>query len=435
MENRTKKIQAVKVAGDIRNGMDDSALMLKYDLSPKQLRSLMHKLGEAGLLERERPLGGVPSGDESDGRVFSCPSCGVSQPDRFDECPLCGVVLSKLVEGQKETRSELSAGVSGYGASLGGGTSELMSTKYGTRVFSIIAIFAIGIAGVFAYRWLGQSRSEQALVRNVRPLLEYLVDGVADDFDWEGAAEKFQSAVNSSRGPFKGGRPDLHANLDLIQSHMVRIAKLKKDIAEIMPDARSEARGRLQPQIDNEIALFLEDRVARIRDEVVPKLVADRWNEFADALKNGSVKGNPKALRHFKRPQVLERLRQDFERQMNGQIERRLQWAEERIRNREFLATPSPGPEPFTMSFPSRWGKLQVHAEVDVLANVFNKEELEGKVNDRLENGVETAIASEETHGLEATSELESRRNQLEHEKEALVVACQKALEHMNRQD
>jgi hypothetical protein len=76
--------------------MRDNALMGKYELSPGQLKSLMKKLETAGLLKQPEPeQPAVPAEASIDYSFFACPACGFSGSGQFEECPRCGVVVSK----------------------------------------------------------------------------------------------------------------------------------------------------------------------------------------------------------------------------------------------------------------------------------------------------------------------------------------------------
>ncbi|MBM3299233.1 MAG: hypothetical protein FJY85_04700 [Deltaproteobacteria bacterium] len=91
-----KTINVKEVIRDIKAGMHQNALMNKYHLSPGQLKSLMDKLEGTGLLERPEPQPPPePRGPLYGGAFFTCPACGLSQDGDYDECPRCGVVVSK----------------------------------------------------------------------------------------------------------------------------------------------------------------------------------------------------------------------------------------------------------------------------------------------------------------------------------------------------
>lgn len=70
-----RRVNATQVLNDIRDGLDDSDLMAKYDLSSRALENLFRTLADM---------------------VWQCPACGVPQTRAFDTCPECGVNVSEL---------------------------------------------------------------------------------------------------------------------------------------------------------------------------------------------------------------------------------------------------------------------------------------------------------------------------------------------------
>jgi hypothetical protein len=91
-----KTINAKEVLHDIKAGMHQNALMNKYGLSPGQLKRLTEKLEAAGLLEHPAPQPvREPSTPLYPLAFFTCPACGLSKEGEYEECPRCGVVLSK----------------------------------------------------------------------------------------------------------------------------------------------------------------------------------------------------------------------------------------------------------------------------------------------------------------------------------------------------
>jgi len=111
-------IKLEEVTQDIRSGADDSALMEKYDLSSKGLQSLFEHLifsgfmtemeldtrvstfdstvdvhGLKGQLEKLLNSAAAPSEDKV--VLWECPACGRPQTRVYDECPVCGVIVSK----------------------------------------------------------------------------------------------------------------------------------------------------------------------------------------------------------------------------------------------------------------------------------------------------------------------------------------------------
>jgi hypothetical protein len=88
----TKKVSGTGLATDIRAGMDCVALTEKYDLSVAQLRKAVDAIVARGIL----PKGELPSWFAEE-KPWKCPKCGRSQSERFPRCPVCEVIISKLM--------------------------------------------------------------------------------------------------------------------------------------------------------------------------------------------------------------------------------------------------------------------------------------------------------------------------------------------------
>ncbi len=102
-----KTINAKEILADIKGGMDDSALMEKYQLSEKGLQSLFKKLVDAGVL-KQREQDERPSEPEESGKyVWKCSQCGKSQPKPFDQCPECGKIGSRIKTQLSEQVEEI----------------------------------------------------------------------------------------------------------------------------------------------------------------------------------------------------------------------------------------------------------------------------------------------------------------------------------------
>ena len=102
------RIDARDVLKDIRDGLDDTALMKKYRLSGAGLQSLFAKLTEAGLLKRadlDKRMANFEKTVEL--TMVKCPSCGMPQFSAFDECPQCGVIVKKFLEGREPPKSDV----------------------------------------------------------------------------------------------------------------------------------------------------------------------------------------------------------------------------------------------------------------------------------------------------------------------------------------
>lgn len=104
MEKR--KITAREVLKDIRAGMDDAALMRKYQLSAQGLQSVLNKMVQAGIVTEEELDERVPLSERTvDIGLFICPACGNIQGREFIECPRCGYVAPGQAKKSKTLRT------------------------------------------------------------------------------------------------------------------------------------------------------------------------------------------------------------------------------------------------------------------------------------------------------------------------------------------
>ncbi|MGO9569718.1 MAG: hypothetical protein ACLP5H_19475 [Desulfomonilaceae bacterium] len=90
------RLSAKEILADIRAGMDDAALMGKYDLSAQGLQSALTKLVAAGVMKQAELDDRGISQEQTVNLPWKCPACGKPQPKEFEECPQCGVIVRKL---------------------------------------------------------------------------------------------------------------------------------------------------------------------------------------------------------------------------------------------------------------------------------------------------------------------------------------------------
>ena len=176
MEKR--KITAREVLADIRAGVDDTALMKKYQLSAQGLQSVLNKMVQAGMVTEEELDERVPLSERTvDLGLFICPACGNIQGREFIECPRCGYVppgqakKSKTLRtspGKPKTQSVSRSGAQRGGRSVGGESflstgareveaaprparwmeASLRSMTRSCRVLAIIALLAYILAAL-----------------------------------------------------------------------------------------------------------------------------------------------------------------------------------------------------------------------------------------------------------------------------------------------
>ncbi len=96
MEKRT--LNAKEVLDDIKAGLDDAALMGKYQLSEKGLESLFKKLVDGAVLKQEELEKRTPAPEKAAEAAWVCPICGNPQNTHYDKCPECSVIAARFQE-------------------------------------------------------------------------------------------------------------------------------------------------------------------------------------------------------------------------------------------------------------------------------------------------------------------------------------------------
>lgn len=92
-----RTISAKEFLADARAGLTDLGLMDKYDLGMPTIQALFRKLVECGLMSAKELEERLPLTERSvTQKLYRCPACKMPQFSEFDECPQCGVIVSKL---------------------------------------------------------------------------------------------------------------------------------------------------------------------------------------------------------------------------------------------------------------------------------------------------------------------------------------------------
>jgi hypothetical protein len=108
MEKRT--LDAKEILDDIKAGMDSAALMEKYQLSKKGLKSLFKKLMDAGVLKPKKggPEKTTSAPEKAVTSAWKCPICGNPQTTQYNKCPECSVIAARF-QGDIATTQQLEA--------------------------------------------------------------------------------------------------------------------------------------------------------------------------------------------------------------------------------------------------------------------------------------------------------------------------------------
>lgn len=89
------KIKANEIVKDIKTGMSFPVLMKKHQIpTQEKLKNILKQLIKAGHLKQSDLKRKKPS--------FECPACSHKHTTEFDECPACGVILSKYLTKKAE---------------------------------------------------------------------------------------------------------------------------------------------------------------------------------------------------------------------------------------------------------------------------------------------------------------------------------------------
>jgi hypothetical protein len=104
MEKKT--LNAKEVLDDIKAGMDEAALMEKYQLSEKGLQSLLKKLMHAGVLKPKKrgPEKPTSAPEKAVASAWKCPICGNPQNTQYNKCPECSVIAARFQENIATTQ-------------------------------------------------------------------------------------------------------------------------------------------------------------------------------------------------------------------------------------------------------------------------------------------------------------------------------------------
>lgn len=97
-----KTISLKSILHDLQMEMDESEIKRKYGLNDRSYQLVIERLSERGLLKRDHQDDTPKSDSEQEhGRpedpiLRRCPACGMAQAQEYDECPHCGVIVSKF---------------------------------------------------------------------------------------------------------------------------------------------------------------------------------------------------------------------------------------------------------------------------------------------------------------------------------------------------
>ncbi len=101
-----RQINSKELLSDIRSGMTDLDILKKYNFNARSFQAVLKQLVTTGMLTPAELDERMPLTEHYVAfEVFRCPVCKMPQFFKFDECPQCGVILSKFDEKQSESKT------------------------------------------------------------------------------------------------------------------------------------------------------------------------------------------------------------------------------------------------------------------------------------------------------------------------------------------
>ncbi len=102
----TKHVNVKEILQDIHSGMNDAALMQKYQLSENGLQYVFKHLVDSGRLEERELEERTAEPEQAPEYVWKCSQCGAVQPESFDQCPSCHAIGSRIKAPQSSEQAE-----------------------------------------------------------------------------------------------------------------------------------------------------------------------------------------------------------------------------------------------------------------------------------------------------------------------------------------
>ncbi len=272
-----KKISAKEVLKDIQSGMHDSELMMKYELSPTQFASLKDKMRTAGMLEdpvREQNLSSTVDPYRRS-ESFSCPACGTMQPEEFDECPRCGVVVSKFLPGGADHSSgEHGRGPGTAPPGYADWDDDDRQSRAGLYVVAGVAALVVVVGVFLVYRTVLAPPPTDG----IRKIIASFSPLPAMEVDWGLMKREFDKEMSESGDAIQKQDPAVYAKLTEIRSLMEEIRQTQLDYQGArdggmlgMQRSLQQAR-RIADRAADHRQRMMNDRVVKSDDHTVAGL-------------------------------------------------------------------------------------------------------------------------------------------------------------------
>jgi len=220
MEKKTVNLK--EIVQDINSGMHATQLMVKHELSPGQLAKVMEKLEAMGHIQQGARPAEPPVAHTGGTPRISCPNCRTIIPEDLDDCPRCGVVLSRYRQTAPPTESAEHRIRSAASRAVALSPAVKSQANYTGKTAALAIVAAMLLVSYGTYRWFKSGLEAAQMESNsvlVQIILQAVDQGTPDYFT---LAKKLANAAGdnvikatkgSSNSPATGKLGEIHGML------------------------------------------------------------------------------------------------------------------------------------------------------------------------------------------------------------------------------
>ena len=215
-----RKIDGKEISRDIKAGMHKTALMVKYDLTPQQLRATLKKLEDAGLIEPLDLSEPTQIAEFQEKTILRCPKCGTPLPEVNGECPKCGVVAIKY-QGADDSSSKAA------------GSFSLQSTEsyFLSNVVSVLVLIAVIIGGYVLYQSYVSHNQYNAAMAEIKPTIVSLSE--RKKIDWASVSRSLDENLGRWEEVLSQSYPELTVRLKKVAASVFKVRLLTSELQSL----------------------------------------------------------------------------------------------------------------------------------------------------------------------------------------------------------
>ncbi len=214
-----RKIDGKEISRDIKAGMHKTALMVKYGLTPQQLRTALKKLEDAGLIEPLDLSEPTQVAEFQEKTILQCPKCGTPLPEVNGECPKCGVVAIKY-PGPDDSSSKA-------------GSFTLQSTEsyFLSNVVSVLVLIAVIIGGYVLYQSYVSHNQYNAAMAEIKPTIVSLSE--RKNIDWASVSRSLDDNLGRWEEVLSQSYPELTVHLKKVAATVFKVRLLTTELQSL----------------------------------------------------------------------------------------------------------------------------------------------------------------------------------------------------------